>query len=62
MRWKEPKMKDTRIKRKFLIIPRTFNSETRWLEFANVKEEYTRYIVFGDGVSDAGWIETAFAD
>ena len=62
MRWKEPKPKDTRVKRKFLIIPRTFNGETRWLEFANIKEEYCEFVDFGDCVPGWGWCEMGFAD
>lgn len=37
---KEHKEGDTRIVRKFLFLPTTFNHETRWLEFADILEEY----------------------
>lgn len=66
MRWKSAKRQntDTRVKRKFLFIPRTFDGETRWLEFANIKEDYVQYLVIEDWGPDFayGWCETGFAD
>jgi len=43
MRWTpkpEPHDLDTRMKRRFLLLPKTIGEETRWLEFAAWLEEY----------------------
>lgn len=40
MRWQEPKLGDTRIQTKFLLLPLTIGYETRWLERASWKEVY----------------------
>jgi hypothetical protein len=42
MKWKRDKEYDgeLRIIRKFLWFPKTLDYETRWLEFANIKQEF----------------------
>lgn len=40
MRYKDPNPHDTRIKKRFLILPKKINGETRWLEFATWEESY----------------------
>lgn len=43
MRWPERRKTqtgDTRIRAKFLLLPKTVNGETRWLEKATWLEEY----------------------
>ena len=46
MRWKDkqpkpdPKPGDTRVVKKFLLLPLTVDGETRWLEWAWVKQVY----------------------
>lgn len=55
---------ETRIVRKFLIIPRTFNGERRWLESADIVERVDK---FNDWSTPAGtpylnWVEIGFAD
>lgn len=64
MRWKTKQFKDTRIKRKFLFIPRNFDDETRWLEFSKIREDYIQCISIEDWGVDFvyRWCETGFAD
>ena len=62
MRWRTAQFKNARVKRKFLFLPRSFNGETRWLEFANIKEEFIEYVDFGDALPGMGWRETGFAE
>jgi len=40
MKWYQPKPGDTRVISKFLLFPRTINSITRWLEFAEIKQTF----------------------
>ncbi len=40
MRKKHRKNWTKRTKRKFLLLPRTINHETRWLEWATWEDEY----------------------
>lgn len=51
---------DTRTVRKFLLLPRHFGRDWRWLEYADIVERY-KYI---SGLIDtyAGWEEVDFAD
>lgn len=55
---------EIRIKRKFLFFPRTFNGKfTRWLEFADIKEQITKVDVGGSmewGNYAWRWIEIGF--
>ena len=44
---------DTRIKRRFLLIPKCIKSELRWLELAEWEEEYSY-----NWASGGEWIET----
>ena len=52
MRWKKNKVGDFRIVRRFLLFPRTINYETRWLEFATIKQQWYR-----DYCDDLYWID-----
>ena len=52
MRWEVPKYGDTKIKKKFALLPINLKGEVRWLEF--VKIEYWR------GFSS--WIPNKFID
>lgn len=45
MRWKSkqtkvPEIKDTRVVSRFLWLPLSLNGETRWLEWAEIIQEY----------------------
>ncbi|MGU9269768.1 hypothetical protein ACV3Z5_13800 [Clostridium perfringens] len=48
MRWKEPSVGDTRIKKYFAILPVTIKGETRWLEMVKVRERFGRYLCWYD--------------
>ena len=37
---KKYRVGDERVIKKFLLIPRTIESETKWLEFAEILQEY----------------------
>jgi len=65
MRWRttEPVVGNRRTKRKFLLWPRTFGGETRWLEWALVLEEYVLYPDFvGVPSPSPCWEEIGFAE
>jgi hypothetical protein len=52
-----------RVVRKFLFLPRTFDSEkTRWLEFAWIVEQVQRYCYGEGGAWKWEWVEIGFAD
>lgn len=51
MRWKRTKPGTERIICRFLWLPKTINFETRWLEYACIKQRYRR-----DHYTD--WIRT----
>lgn len=57
VQWVEPKHGETRVVRKFLWLPRTFNRITKWLEMASIKEEYEAY-----GHYIGQWREVGFAE
>lgn len=40
MRWHEPNHLEQRIVRKFLLLPMKIGRETRWLEWATVRQKY----------------------
>ena len=61
MRIKRARRGDIRIRRRFLLIPRTNNYETRWLEFATIKEEY-KLVASPDGYPSLMWCEIGFID
>lgn len=42
MRFKSPKVGDYRIKRKFLLLPKSLTEETRWLKWADIVQIYVR--------------------
>lgn len=49
---------DTRVKRKFLILPRQFGRDWRWLEFADIIEE----LCDGSFTEPCFWVEKDFVD
>lgn len=40
MRWKKPHTYDQRTIRRFLLFPTKIDHETRWLEYADIQQEY----------------------
>jgi len=62
MRWKyvRPDVGERRVKRKFLLWPRSYGGITRWLEFADILEEFTLYVNFV-GAPSPHWEEIGFA-
>jgi len=56
MRWKQPEIGDYRIISMFLWFPRTVQGETRWFEFAQIKQIY---VVLGwdEMWADVEWID-----
>ena len=57
MRWKTPKMGDTRERRVFALLPITIDHDTRWLEWCRVSEYYG-YVYYGM----CEWIKVKFID
>lgn len=49
---------DTRVRRKFLLFPRRFGRDWRWLEFADIVEEFCD----GAWTEPCFWTEKDFAD
>lgn len=51
MRWinRKPEKDEKRIIKTFLFFPKTINKETRWLEFASIKQVYSMYRTREDG-------------
>ena len=48
MKWRTEKERDTRTRKAFLILPKTIDGETRWLEWAVWTERnYNRPDYFG---------------
>ena len=66
MRWKNNnslKVGQTRTVRKFLWIPRSLGeTETRWLEFADIEEVVVRRNDFENACSWKEWQEVALED
>lgn len=64
MRFNNPKVGDYRIKRKFLLLPKSLTEETRWLEWADIVQIYVR----GERVHGPKrhyfffWLDFCFAD
>lgn len=56
MRWKTKPVVCARTVWRFLIVPRTIGGQTRWLEFARIRQAYVA--TFGGG----GWVDVAWAD
>lgn len=55
---KQVEVGDTRIRRKFLLLPRQFGRDWRWLEFADIIEEFTN----GGWTEPCFWSEKDFVD
>lgn len=73
MRWKnkpEPKDGDIRTRRTFLLAPRRFGNDSRWLEMATIREERISYhrqfgaggMVFPENHLFHKWVEVGFED
>lgn len=65
MKWIEPKNVDTKIIRKFAILPITIKGEVRWLEFVTLKYEFfdNRIVKILDGFQRIyGWYPIEFID
>ena len=62
MKWKSnfPEIGDTRVKIKFLLLPRDFKGDTRWLERAKIVEEYRRYRARPGCPAVKGWVEIGY--
>lgn len=54
MRWKAPVDRDIRYTLKFLWWPRSWDGETRWLEYALIKERYLE--------NHGWWLEVGWGD
>lgn len=57
----KPPYHTRRTRRKFLLLPRTFGRETRWLEYANIVEEFQSCPDANWSSFDA-WVEVDFED
>ncbi len=55
MRWREPRDGDTRVRRGFLLFPKTISGETRWLEWARWQERY-------EASYESWWMAVAWVD
>lgn len=67
MRWNKPKSGDTKIKRKFALLPITIGKETRWMEWVTVRYEFSDWNLYRDPVMRKiyrryGWFECEFID
>ena len=56
MRYRNPMQGDVRVRRIFLLFPRTCRNQTRWLEWATIREKYSY------GRHGGGWCIDAFID
>lgn len=43
MKKKHPEPNDIRVRKRFLLFPKTIGYETRWFEYASWEERYTMY-------------------
>jgi hypothetical protein len=57
MRWNEKKVGETRVKTRFLVIPKKINGKWRWLEVATWHDEYDGY-----RWESCGWIDEGDED
>ena len=62
MRWTKPKEGEIRVVSKFLLLPRTFNNEVRWLERVNIVEQYKIWGYSDFGKPEACWNEIGWRD
>ena len=64
MRWIKPKPKngDTKIKKKFAILPIKIKDETRWLEWVTVLYQYHTFKWFSKDYAESGWFPEEFID
>lgn len=59
MRWKRPRKYDTRVIKRFLLLPRKLRGEVRWLEWACIEQEYNAN---SRKVNRHGWLDTWWRD
>ncbi len=65
MRWYKTKIGETRIKKKFLLVPRRINNETRWLEFATIEQERVQMVRLSENLipyPHPAWRNVRFID
>lgn len=65
MRWKAkptPKHKDTRVIKKFLLIPYCLENEWRWLEIAYILQQYCYYDYIAPMWVDLKFVEKGYKD
>lgn len=66
MKWRKynPKINDTKIKRKFLFFPVCINDEYRWLELAKIKYEFlpVRVKYIGGSYISNQWVKIEFME
>ncbi len=59
MRWTNPKLGEQRMIRKFLFFPRRIENETRWLEWASIRQrreiDMTWYLFICEMWCDLRW-------
>ncbi len=61
MRWNSPEPFEKRVVRRFLFFPKSLNGETRWWEFAFIRQNYVtpRALghLFNSHWEDLGWVD-----
>ena len=63
MRRRHPKLGDIRIVRRFLIFPKRLNYETRWMEWAHIKQIREVVAFKRSGMDDIScWVTDSFVD
>lgn len=60
MRRKKPKHGDIRVVRRFAILPICANYEWRWLEWVEIKQEYSEY--WDDTTNGDCWYNVEFVN
>lgn len=60
MRWREPSVGDTRIKKYLAILPVEINGENRWLERVKIRQRFGRYLMLNEW--RYGWYDEEFID
>ena len=60
MRWKQNEKGDQRVRRRFLVLPKSIGGEVRWLEVASWKEEF--FELYGPNGYWSEWLGTEWVD
>lgn len=60
MRWKSPRIGDSRVLKKFLLFPRKINNEYRWFETVYIEQIYMviNYTIDGMSFQRDDWHDT----